>query len=105
MQGYDDRFLCLQVVMTASGDATVRIWNSRDGACVRTLAGHDASVLRAVFLSAGTQVLSTGGDGLMKLWSVRTGECAHTHEAHDDKARALYHSSVCICICSAHMHR
>jgi len=49
----------------------VRLWSLADGACLRTFEGHQASVLRLNFLSAGTQMLSAGADGLLKLWSVR----------------------------------
>lgn len=49
----------------------MRLWSLTDGACLRTLEGHLASVLRLDFLSAGSQLLSAGADGLVKLWSVR----------------------------------
>jgi U3 small nucleolar RNA-associated protein 13 len=45
-----------QCVLTGSGDATVRLWQLTDGACLKTFEGHGASVLRAAFISAGTQV-------------------------------------------------
>ena len=46
----------MQVLATASGDKTVRLWSLADGACLRTFEGHSASALRCCFLSAGTQV-------------------------------------------------
>ncbi len=49
----------------------MRLWSLADGSCLRTFEGHQASVLRLDFLSAGTQLLSAGADGLLKLWSVR----------------------------------
>lgn len=45
-----------QCVLTGSGDATIRLWALADGSCLRTFEGHGASVLRASFISAGTQV-------------------------------------------------
>jgi U3 small nucleolar RNA-associated protein 13 len=46
-----------QALITASGDKTIRMWSlAEGGACIRTFEGHQASVLRATFLSAGTQV-------------------------------------------------
>lgn len=53
-----------QCVLTGSGDATIRLWALGDGSCLRTFEGHGASVLRAAFISAGTQV--------------RTVPCEHT---------------------------
>lgn len=48
--------VAMQVLATASGDKTVRLWSLADGACLRTFEGHSASALRCCFLSAGTQV-------------------------------------------------
>ena len=73
--------------MTASGDCTIRLWAVKDGACLKTMTGHNASVLQASFLSAGTQIVSSGGDGLIKIWSIRSGECVSTFECHEDKVR------------------
>jgi U3 small nucleolar RNA-associated protein 13 len=75
--------------MTTSGDATIRIWSVKDGSCLRTMPGHGASVLRALFSHVGTRIISAGSDGLVKVWSLATGECQGTIEAHDDKIWAL----------------
>ena len=45
-----------QVVATASGDATLRLWSLADGAALRTFQGHGASVLRVSFVASGAQV-------------------------------------------------
>jgi U3 small nucleolar RNA-associated protein 13 len=49
-----------QCVMTSSGDRTIKIWSVADGLCLKTFEGHTSSVLRASFLSRGTQVVSCG---------------------------------------------
>ena len=49
-----------QCVVTASGDKTVRIWAISDGSCLKTFEGHTSSVLRALFVSRGTQIVSCG---------------------------------------------
>lgn len=79
----------LQVLASASGDSTIRIWSITSGACLRLLEGHTNSVLRVVFATRGTQLLSSGSDGLVKLWSLKKGECVNTIDAHDDKVWAL----------------
>lgn len=77
-----------QVVATASGDKTIRVWSLKDATCLRTLEGHTAAVLALAFSSAGTQVLSTGSDATLKLWSLKTSECLNTFDNHEDKVRA-----------------
>jgi len=48
----------LQVLLSCSGDKTLKLWSVQDGSCLRTLEGHTASVLRAAWATAGTQVCS-----------------------------------------------
>ncbi|KAG5126998.1 hypothetical protein JHK82_027833 [Glycine max] len=49
-----------QCVVTASGDKTIRIWAISDGSCLKTFKGHTSSVLRALFVTRGTQIVSCG---------------------------------------------
>jgi U3 small nucleolar RNA-associated protein 13 len=56
---------------------------------LQTLEGHDASVLRLEFVSAGLQILTTGGDGLVKLWNLKSSDCVTTLDAHNGRIWAL----------------
>ena len=47
-----------QCVATGSADGTVKLWALADFSCVRTFEGHDASVLKVVFLNRGMQLFS-----------------------------------------------
>lgn len=49
-----------QCVITASGDKTIKIWAISDGSCLKTFEGHTSSVIRASFLTRGTQFVSCG---------------------------------------------
>ena len=42
-------------------------------------------MLKTVFISAGTQLVSSGSDGLIKVWSIKTNECEATYDEHEDK--------------------
>jgi U3 small nucleolar RNA-associated protein 13 len=87
------------MVVTGSGDKTVRTWNLSDYSCLRTFEGHANSVLKVVWLptphqrkgsSRGTvQVASAAGDGLVKVWDAQEGECAATLDNHIDRVWAL----------------
>lgn len=78
---------------------------------MKTFEGHTSSVLRASFLTRGTQFVSSGmklsgtyfalsinlmafminlidvsgADGLVKLWTVKSNECIATYDNHEDK--------------------
>ncbi|MES1910249.1 MAG: hypothetical protein MHM6MM_002878 [Cercozoa sp. M6MM] len=79
-----------RILASAAGDKTVRIWSLSDGTCRKVLQGHTGAVLRCVFLSQGTQLLTAGADSLLKLWTLRTEECDATFGgAHDERIWAL----------------
>lgn len=87
------------MVVTGSGDKTVRIWSLSDFSCLRTFEGHANSVLKVVWLPTpeqrknnsrgAVQVASAAGDGLVKVWDAQSGECAATLDNHIDRVWAL----------------
>lgn len=98
------------LVLSSSGDKTLKIWNLGDYSCIRTMEGHTNSVLKAVWLPAPeppvnpdgedqpaarskqsqqSSVASAGSDGLVKIWSVVSGECLATLDNHTDRIWAL----------------
>ncbi|KWU42440.1 WD40 repeat-like protein, partial [Rhodotorula sp. JG-1b] len=78
-----------QVLATASGDRTVKLWNLSDFTCVKTFEGHSNSVLRVDFLTRGMQLATAASDGLVKIWNIKDEECATTLDNHEEKVWAL----------------
>ncbi|KAI1498225.1 WD40-repeat-containing domain protein [Biscogniauxia marginata] len=86
------------VLITGSGDKTVKLWNLTDYSCLRTFEGHSHSVLKVVWLNMPpieerskkpVLIASAGGDGLVKVWDVNSGEAECTLDNHEDRVWAL----------------
>lgn len=102
------------VVVTGSGDKTVKVWSLSDYSCLLTFEGHSNSVLKVLWLppsqfknndndeddeasaiargSAATTrpvIASAAADGLVKIWSPYTGELETTLDNHTDRVWAL----------------
>ncbi|CAH0029077.1 unnamed protein product [Clonostachys rhizophaga] len=86
------------VILTGSGDKTVKIWSLADYTCVRTFEGHTNSVLKVYWLNMPeeqgkgkkpVQFASAGGDGLVKVWDANSGETECTLDNHEDRVWAL----------------
>ena len=94
------------LVLTGSGDKTLKIWSLNDYSCIRTFEGHTNSVLKVIWLpptpattindesqpkptKRSPQIASAGGDGLLKIWDASTGETSTTLDNHTDRIWAL----------------
>lgn len=85
------------LVLTGSGDKTVKIWSLSDYTCLRTFEGHSNSILKVAWLNQHAegdkakrvQFASAGGDGLVKVWDVNSGETEATLDNHEDRVWAL----------------
>jgi WD40 repeat protein len=61
------------LIASASGDETVKLWDTATGREVHTLKGHVKTADRVVFSPDGRTLASSGWDGTIKLWNVTTG--------------------------------
>lgn len=85
------------LILTGSGDKTVKIWNLSDYTCIRTFEGHSNSILKVAWLkqhsegdkSKRVQFATAAGDGLVKVWDANSGETETTLDNHEDRVWAL----------------
>jgi WD40 repeat protein/ribosomal protein S27E len=61
-------------VLTASGDGTARVWDTRTGQAVTAPLVHGGAIPHAAFSPDGRRVVTTGTDHTAQIWNVQTGE-------------------------------
>lgn len=93
---YDLKFSPLDefLLITASKDESLRLWNIRSATCVAIFAGHEGhrdSVLSLSFHPLGTTFVSAGMDTSVKIWSLE--EAALVEAIQDSNSRNTISSS------------
>ncbi|KIW24860.1 uncharacterized protein PV07_10547 [Cladophialophora immunda] len=67
---------------SASGDCTVKIWDTSSGACLDTLEGHSGPVKSVAFSPDSARLASASWDCTVKIWDTSSGACLETLEGH-----------------------
>lgn len=78
--GQENRIEPPRYIITSGLDATIRLWETSTGRCLRTFFGH----LEGIWgLSADTLRIASGGmDRMVKIWDPRIPTCQDTYEGH-----------------------
>ena len=77
------------VMISASEDATLKVWDFETGDYERTLKGHTDSVQDMAFDNAGKLLVSCAADMSIKLWDFTTYECTKTLMGHDHNVSSV----------------
>lgn len=67
-----------ELLVSASDDLTIRIWDTALGECLRILKGHSQSIWSLCYSPALQTLFSCGQDETIKLWDLQTWECKAT---------------------------
>jgi WD40 repeat protein len=78
-----------QTAISASGDKTLKIWDTETGTEVRTLSGHTNWVNAVAIAPDGKTAISASGDDTLKIWDTETGTEVRTLSGHTDSVYAV----------------
>jgi len=73
-----------QLVVTASGDKTARIWDAQTARQVAALGDHGGAVNSAAFSPDGHYIVTASDDRTARLWDAGTGKLAAVFSGHLD---------------------
>lgn len=78
------------VMVSASEDATLKVWDFETGEYERTLKGHTDSIQDIAFDSSGKLLVSCSADMSIKLWDFQQSyECTRTMLGHDHNVSSV----------------
>lgn len=77
------------LVVSASQDASIKIWDYESGSFERTLKGHTDSVQCVDFDHTGNFLASCSADLTIKIWDFQTYECVKTLKGHDHNVSSV----------------
>jgi WD40 repeat protein len=69
-----------QLIVSASADRTVRVWEVATGRCYSTLEGHSDYVKAVAFSPDRQLIASASADSTVRVWEAATGRCRSTVE-------------------------
>jgi WD40 repeat protein len=80
------------LLVSSSGDGTIKVWNGKTGQCVKTLEGHTSWVWYTDFSRDGQQLVSSSYDGTLRIWQFQTGQCLKILHGHQSSTIGVQYS-------------
>jgi WD40 repeat protein len=78
-----------RLLISASKDKTLRVWNAETGRELRNLMGHSAKFQAVAITPDGQFVVSGADDRTVGIWTLRTGEELRTLQGHTESVNAV----------------
>ncbi|MDR1219797.1 MAG: WD40 repeat domain-containing protein [Treponema sp.] len=69
-------------IVSASSNATVKVWDAESGRELRTLSGHTSYVHSAAYSPDGRRIVSASYDNTVKVWDAESGRLLLTLSGH-----------------------
>lgn len=82
MVDFDEKY-----IVSASGDRTIKVWNTSNCEFVRTLNGHKRGI--ACLQYRDRLVVSGSSDNTIRLWDIECGACLRVLEGHEELVRCI----------------
>jgi WD40 repeat protein len=67
-----------EILVSASDDCTIRLWDTYTGNCIKVLTGHQHSIWSVSYSPELNILFSCGEDETIKLWNINTVKCIKT---------------------------
>jgi WD40 repeat protein len=77
------------LMATASGDKTIKIWSIPAGQLKATMKGHTGSILALRFMNHDKSIVSISEDKSLNLWNVDSSKLVYSKKDHTKAIRAL----------------
>jgi WD40 repeat protein len=76
-----------RLIVSASEDGTLKVWDAASGAERLTLFGHTSAVRDCAMSGDGRLIVSASDDGTLKVWDTASGDELHTLRGHTGAVR------------------
>ena len=95
LAGHDAAVRCIDfhpngyLIVSASDEGDIIIWNQKTGERLKTLIGHSKRVRAIAFSHSGEMLASVGDDNLVIVWNIHNGSQLEVLKGHTDRVCAV----------------
>lgn len=86
----------IQYGSTANQDCTIRVWDMKNGQCLRIMEGHTNFVSCILEIPGSNCIISGSWDHTLRIWDLKSGKCIHVME--EFTTFSIKSSPNCLCL-------